>query len=159
MRINIPRSTDHPITCLTVKLRDETYRMTFDDSHTSAEIELPEGVSEDQVEIVAEFHDARNIRDERLETIIVKEAKKSDAKDEGKEVKTEVTNGPQIALTEPPKPKGRQGRQNDKPADKPTETPAVAADKPAEASTETTPADKPAESSTETATEKPVEKS
>lgn len=152
-------NASHALSGLRVRTPLGESDMVFSKIHKTAEIEVPEGVNEDEVEIIGGVCDARGQWDGGVESVVLHAAKKPETKNEGRaegqgeEVKTtepqkaEVTNGPQIALTEPPKPKGR-GKQHDKPADKPSE-----------ASAETNAADKLAEPAVETTTDKPVEKS
>lgn len=149
--VTLPMNASHALSGLRVRTPLGESDMVFSKIHKTAEIEVPEGVNEDEVEIIGGACDARGQWDEGVESVVLHAAKRAETKSEGQgeekgeeakttePPKTEVTNGPQIALNEPPKPKGRQGR-NEKPSDKP-------ADKPAEASTETNAADKPVEKS------------
>jgi hypothetical protein len=130
LRVSIPRSSNHPYTMLLVTTPNETVRMSFDDSHKTTEIELPEGVTEDQVGIIAEFWDARNQRDAGMEPVVVKEAKPKTEGDGDKKAKDEGK-------------KGRKGK-DDKESVKPEG--------------DTTPEDKPAEGDKTAEGNKPAEK-
>lgn len=135
LTVTIPRSSAHPYSILLVTTPNETIRMSFDESHKTAEIELPEGVTEDQISIVAEFWDARHQRDEGMESVIVKEVKSKDDGNKGKDGKEGEGKG------------GRK-RNDEKPIEE-VKTPA--ATKPVEG--QPSPEHKPAEG------EKPADKS
>lgn len=127
--------------------------MAFSKIHKTAEIEVPEGVNADEVEIIGGACDARGQWDEGVESVVLHAAKKAESRKagqgegKGEEGKTTEPPKPEGSVTEPPKGRGR-GKASDKPADKPTE-----------ASTETPAADKPAEQNAETAADTPAEKS
>jgi hypothetical protein len=121
--------------------------MVFSKIHKIAEIEVPEGVSEDEVEIIGGACDARGQWDERVEAVVLHAANLVEPKDKGDEGKTKEPTKTEGTVIEPPRnePKGRgRGKAHDKAA--PTPTPATPADQPDEPNAETA-ADTPAEKS------------
>jgi hypothetical protein len=74
MKIRIPRSS-HPSTRLTITTPLGVSHATFDDRHHWFEYQLPDGVREHQVTIIAEFIDARYMVDSRMKPVVVCEAK------------------------------------------------------------------------------------
>src|SRR5579872_2408340 len=105
IRVEVPRS-HLPLTSLRAKHSQGESLTTVDvDAMSEVEIELPEGVTPEEVEIVGEFCNARGQRDEGMDLVVVKTASKAE---------------PQA------KRPGRKAKADDKPADAPvTDTPAA----------------------------------
>jgi hypothetical protein len=93
------------------------------------EIELPEGVTPEEVEIAGEYCDARGQRDEGMDLVVIKSASKADDKP------------PAPPADKPAPSRGRKAtpKADDKPADAP------AADAPVAPAADASVADKPAD--------------
>lgn len=74
MRINVPQSDRHPLVRISVITPKGTTRHTMDDTHRVMEINLPSGVSEDDVSVVAEFCDSRERVDDRMKPVNLRQA-------------------------------------------------------------------------------------
>lgn len=72
-RLYLPRSDNHPQVMLIVNFPTHQVQMTFDDSHFHHDIELPAGVTEDDVEVLAQFIKRDGNVDPGYKTMIVKE--------------------------------------------------------------------------------------
>lgn len=57
MRIDLPKSDRHPLLRLTIETPQDSWQTLLDDSHRTADILLPDGVSEDEAHVVGEFCD------------------------------------------------------------------------------------------------------
>ena len=77
IKVSVPRSSDHPLTRITARAPDWNSSTVLDDSFIHAEIEIPDGVSADDVEIVGEYCDARGQRDGRVDALVLKAAAKA----------------------------------------------------------------------------------
>jgi hypothetical protein len=73
MQIALPQSDAHPQVRLTIKTLAGEIQVTTDDSHRFHEIELPRGVAEEEVEVLAEFCDKWGQPDPRACQMILKE--------------------------------------------------------------------------------------
>ena len=79
IRVEVPRSTRHPVTNLRVKHSQGESVTEVDVTAMSViEIELPEGVTPEEVEIAGEYCDARGQRDEGMDPVPVKSAGKAE---------------------------------------------------------------------------------
>lgn len=76
MQITLPKSERHPLVQITVSAPGHRDVMMFDESHSTVEIKLPDGVREEQVSILAEFCDQFNQVDRWAEKHTLKEAEK-----------------------------------------------------------------------------------
>lgn len=109
IQVEVPRS-HHPLTNLRMKhSQGESVTEVDVTAMRFVEIELPEGVTEDEVEIVGEFCDARGQRDEGMDLVVVKAANKADDKP------------PTPPADKPAASRGRKAlpKADDKPADQP----------------------------------------
>ena len=91
IRVEVPRS-HHPLTVLRMKhSQGESVTEVDVDAMSEVEIELPEGVTPEEVEIVGEFSDARGQRDEGMDLVVVKAASKAEpqAKRPGRKAKAD----------------------------------------------------------------------
>ena len=74
MQFRLPKSERHPLVQVTVKAPGHREIMMFDDTHTTVNISLPDGISEGSVSVVAEFCDQFSHVDRWAEKITLKEA-------------------------------------------------------------------------------------
>ena len=78
MKVEVPRSLQHPVTNLRVKHSQGESTTEVDVTCLArVEIDLPDGVTEEEVEIVGEYCDARGQRDEGVDVVQVKAASKA----------------------------------------------------------------------------------
>jgi hypothetical protein len=140
--------------------------MTFSKIHKTAEIEVPEGVTEDEVEIVGGVCDARGQWDEGVESVVLHAAKQPECTGEetaGSQIhiedvttkdppKVEVIASTLVEQSKPSVKRGRPAKSHEKPNEAPTE-------KPVEVAAETNQAQKPAEPNAEAAADPSAEKS
>lgn len=156
--VSLPMSAIHALIGLRVTTPAGVEYMTFSKIHKTAEIEVPEGVTEDEIEIVGGVCDARGQWDEGVESVVLHAAKQPESRGEetaGSQIHIEdvTTKDPPkvevIASTsvEQPKPtvkRVRPARSHETQTEAPTE-------KPVEAAAETNEADKPAQPHAEAA--------
>jgi hypothetical protein len=76
MQFTLPKSERHPLVQVTVKAPGHREVMMFDETHTTVNVPLPDGVREGSVSVVAEFCDQFSQVDRWAETITLKEAEK-----------------------------------------------------------------------------------
>ena len=77
MQVKLPKSDRHPLVQLTVTAPGHRHTLMFDDTHSTATIALPEGVSEDDVTVLAEFCDQFSKVDQWAEKITLKHPEQS----------------------------------------------------------------------------------
>jgi hypothetical protein len=88
MQFPLPKSERHPLVQVTVKAPGHREVMMFDDTHTTVNVSLPDGVSEGSASVLAEFCDQFSQVDRWAEKITLKEAKKAPRRESWKEPET-----------------------------------------------------------------------
>lgn len=88
MQFTLPKSERHPLVQVTVKAPGHREVMMFDDTHTTVNVSLPDGVNEGSVSVLAEFCDQFSQVDRWAEKITLKEAEKAPRRESRKEPET-----------------------------------------------------------------------
>ena len=72
LKVSLPSSQIHPLVRVTTKSPKGEITTTLDDSHSVLEIAVPKGVSEDQIEVIAELCNGRGEPDKQMGPIVLK---------------------------------------------------------------------------------------
>lgn len=72
MKISLPRSHKHPLVKVTMRSQKWETSTTLDDSHSTVELNLPDGVNEDDVEVTAAFCHRNGEADGSLSPLLLK---------------------------------------------------------------------------------------
>lgn len=108
LSIQIPVSDMHPLTRLTVRSDKWETTTTLDDTHKVLEMELPNGLTPDDVEVLVEYCIRDGVTDKNLTPICLKprvakakvEPKKAEPKPEPKPAKVETAPVAEVPTAE-----------------------------------------------------------
>jgi hypothetical protein len=88
MQFTLPKSEHHPLVQVTVKAPGHRAVMMFDDTHSTVNVSVPDGVCEGSVSVLAEFCDQFSQVDRWAEKVTLKETEKAPRRESRKEPET-----------------------------------------------------------------------